>query len=101
MKKILSSIALLLVAIMTKAAESEFTEDFNTFTGNYSSATNVTLPSGAWVVNGVGANTSNGVKSVKFNSSNAYVISPAIVLVAQTSPSQLVTQPTEAVHGLT
>ena len=85
MKKILSSIALLLVTLTAQAAESEFTEDFNTFTGNYSSATNFTLPSGAWVVNGVGANTSSGVTSVKFNSSNAYVISPAIDKPAKVS----------------
>lgn len=85
MKKKLCSIALTLITLMAQAAETDFTEDFNTFTGSYSSVTNVTLPSGVWVMNGVGANTTSGVKSVKFNNSNAYVISPAIDKPAKVS----------------
>ncbi len=78
MKKLTTFCMLLLCALVAHAAQTDFNEDFNSLSGTYSAPTNVTLPSGTWVMNGVGANTTSGVKSVKFNSGNAYIISPAI-----------------------
>ena len=85
MKKIYSFIAALFCTMMVQAAESAFTEDFNTLSGTFNTPTNVTLPSGTWIMNGVSNNTSSNVKSVKYNSSNAYIISPAIDKPAKVS----------------
>ena len=71
------SFLLLLLPFSVMAAD-DFKEDFSTFTGSYSSVAEVTLPTGTWTVNGVGANTSNGNTSVKFNSSNSYLVTPLL-----------------------
>lgn len=69
---------MLLSGILTSQAAADFKEDFNTLSGKFSTPTTVSLPSGQWTMCGVESNTSNGVTAVKYNSSDAYIISPAI-----------------------
>jgi len=77
MRKILLTF-IALMGMTSLWAAADFSEDFNKLTGSYSNATQVTLGSGTWTMCGVSSNTSSGVTSVKFNSSNAYIISPAL-----------------------
>ena len=74
-----------MVALMMQAAETDFTEDFNSLVNGTSYSGNVTLPSGTWSMNGITGNKSSNVTSAKFNTSNAYMISPAIDKPAKVS----------------
>ncbi len=76
MKRYLWTI-MLLMPFAAMAAD-DFKEDFSSFTGSYSSKTEITLPSGSWNVCGVGSNKSNGNVAVKFNSSNSYIVTPLL-----------------------
>ena len=70
---------------MMQAAENAFTEDFNSIVNGTEYNGNITLPSGTWSMNGITGNKSSNVISVKFNTSNAYIISPAIDKPAKVS----------------
>ena len=85
MKKLTTLCLLLMVALMMQAAETDFTEDFNSLVNGTSYSGNVTLPSGTWSMNGITGNKSSNVTSAKFNTSNAYMISPAIDKPAKVS----------------
>ena len=74
-----------MVALMMQAAETDFTEDFNSLVNGTSYSGNVTLSSGTWSMNGITGNKSSNVTSAKFNTSNAYMISPAIDKPAKVS----------------
>ena len=52
-------------------------ENFNTLKNGTTYNGAVTLSSGIWQMQGVTGNTSNGVTAVKFNSGNAYIVSPS------------------------
>jgi hypothetical protein len=61
-------------------AKADLSEDFNSLTsGSWSTETEVQLPSGTWRFGG-GAqyNKSSNVVSIKFNTNNAYLITPAL-----------------------
>ena len=85
MKKLTTLCLLLMVALMMQAAETDFTEDFNSLVNGTSYSGNVTLSSGTWSMNGITGNKSSNVTSAKFNTSNAYMISPAIDKPAKVS----------------
>lgn len=77
MKKTLLS---LLALALSVALHADLTEDFNSLTtGSWTTATDVTLPSGIWTFGG-GAqrNSSNSVVSIKFNTNGAYMVTPAV-----------------------
>ena len=81
MKKIISSITLLLCTLMVQAA-TDFSEDFSSLTkGKYGSSAEqaVTLPSGEWKSLKMELKESSGVKQFTFSSGNSsYLITPAI-----------------------
>ena len=80
MKKLISSIALLLCAIMAQAAD--ITEDFSTLAkGKYGAGSeqSVTLPSGEWMALKMELKENGGVKQFTFTSgTSSYLITPAI-----------------------
>ena len=61
-------------------ANADLSEDFNSLTsGSWSTETEVQLPSGTWRFGGGSQyNKSNNVVSIKFNTNNAYLITPAL-----------------------
>lgn len=80
MKKHLFTIALLLVACLTKAADNSLKEDFES--GLPSSApsaeTSVALASGTWLVKGVYVKSDNGSKRATMNN-NGYLVTPTLM----------------------
>ena len=84
MKKLLTFL-FLCCAMMVQAAENTFTEDFNTLVSGTSYNGSVTLSSGTWTMSGIAGNKSSNVISAKFNTSNAYIITPAIDKPAKVS----------------
>lgn len=76
MKRIYTLLVLLLY-VGTLMAGNVVKEDFNTLVNGTSYNGNVNLPSGIWQMAGVTGNVSNGVRTVKFNSSGAYFVSPS------------------------
>ena len=65
-------------------AHADLSEDFNSLTnGSWPSEEDVVLPSGTWTFGGGSQrNSSNSVVSIKFNSNNAYMITPAMDSIA-------------------
>ncbi|MBR0036180.1 MAG: hypothetical protein IJP70_00900 [Bacteroidales bacterium] len=80
MKKLFALCWVSAIAMQALMAASDFSEDFNSLAKNtsYSSATEVKLPSGTWTMKGIVVNNSSNVTSLKFNTSDAYVITPAM-----------------------
>ena len=76
MKQLTILFCLVLCALMAQAAE-KLNEDFSSLpTGSLSG--DHTLPSGIWTFNNMNVTTSNGVKSLKFNSTGSTVATPAL-----------------------
>ena len=74
------SVFILVSCLLANMVYADLSEDFNSLTtGSWSTETAVDLPSGTWLFGGdAQRNSSNGVVSIKFNSANAYMITPSI-----------------------
>lgn len=81
----LFSLLILLASITLASADTLVKESFATFTGSYTSAATVTLPTGEWKACGVGYNKSNGVIAVKFNAADSYLVTPLMENVGKIS----------------
>ncbi|MBQ8065194.1 MAG: hypothetical protein IJ200_06015 [Prevotella sp.] len=79
MKKLISSVMLLLCALMVQAADDKFTENFETGlpTSAPSNETTVTLSSGDWKIKGVYSKSDNGSKRLTMNN-NGYAVTPVL-----------------------
>ncbi len=75
---------LALSCLVAGMAHADLSEDFNSLTnGSWATETEVQLPSGTWTFGGGSQrNSSNSVVSIKFNSNNAYMITPTMDSIA-------------------
>ncbi len=76
MKKLIICIAFVLSVCMAFANET-IKEDFNTLKNGTAYNGNVSLPTGIWEMSKVLGNASNGTTSVKFNTNDGFIVSPA------------------------
>lgn len=78
------NLLLLFCSLCCLMAWADLTEDFNSLgAGTWTTETAVSLPSGTWYFGGgVQRNSTNGVVSIKFQTNDAYIITPVLDSIA-------------------